>query len=153
MASTVPKPPGQRRNRNKRPESRMLTAPVGDVPPVPENHRWSAEVVDWWNRVWASPIAGAWDPVVDLATVQRLGDVYAQLTRPEAPASLHAVAGRLESELLLSPRARKAAYVQLNNEPAPPPEPSHPRAAERMRITENGAMLLDENGKPTGEIL
>lgn len=110
MPSPIRKPTGTRRGAYGGP--RELSAPKVPVPPVPD-HGWPDEVVAWWSAVWSSPVASEWDPVVDLVVVTRLGDLYAATFGAAPNAALVAQVTRLESELLLTPSARKRAYVAL----------------------------------------
>lgn len=94
----------------------MLQEPTRRPPPVPKDVKWPAPVKAWWRLVWKSAVASEWDPIVDLQAVTRLGSIYAALADGDVTASMHSQAARLESELLLTPKARRSAYVRLPNE-------------------------------------
>ena len=118
MPSPYRKPRAQRRGGYD--TSRELERPQRKAPPIPVTS-WPAPVKRWWRGVWANPVAGEWDPVADLPAVRRLGDLYALQAGPE-PLSAATLAQiiKLEQELLLTPAARKRAYVRLPDE-----EPEH----------------------------
>jgi hypothetical protein len=79
---------------------------------LPRTCKWPARIREWWRDIWASPIAAEWDPVIDFQAVYRLGSLYAAL-EGDVSAALHAQCARLESELGLSPKARKQMYLRV----------------------------------------
>ena len=148
---SVPKPAQARHNRRVRPAERILEAPTAAPPAVPEGRSWPASVREWWTRAWSSPVAAVWDPTVDLQTVARLGDLYAQLADGDGAASLHAQCARLESELMLTPRARKSAYVALRRD-EPGETGGRPEVSTveelRRRVRAVDPDLIDGEGSP-----
>ena len=160
MPSPYRKPYAQRRGGYD--TSRELERPQRKAPPIPVP-TWPPAVKRWWRGVWTNPVAGEWDRVADLPAVRRLGDLYA-LQAGDDPLSAATLAQiiKLEQELLLTPAARKRAYVRLPDE-----EPSHTttsaedvrarRAARRARLTADLTYdadyykkLLSEDGKGNG---
>ncbi len=133
MPSPYRKPRALRRNGYD--SSRELERPDRKAPPVPVP-TWPAAVKRWWRGIWMNPVASEWDPVADLPAVQRLGTLYAACSGAVAPsAATLAQIVKLEQELLLTPAARKRAYVRLpDDEPPPKPDPAAAdRRAERRR--------------------
>jgi hypothetical protein len=85
-----------------------------NAPPMPSGVEWPPDVVAWWRAVWVHPIASEWDPVADLQTARRLGDLFALLASGgEVKAALLTQVTRLETELLLTPASRKCARVRF----------------------------------------
>lgn len=137
------------------------------APPVPVTN-WPAPVKRWWRAVWVHPVSEEWDVVADLPAVARLGSMYAE-ARSGKPltAALMAQMVRLETELLLTPAARKRADVRLPDEESEPTgpgastvdyramladdDPEARRAARRARILGGGTTVsLTENGNGNG---
>ena len=150
MPSPYRKPRAQRRGGYD--QSRELEPPARKAPSVPVS-TWPAEVKRWWRGIWTTGVAGEWDRVADLPSVRRLGDLYAlQASGEPLTAAVLAQIVKLEQELLLTPAARKRAYVRLPD-PADELTTTRPavdyramladdedqrRAARRARLTETG---------------
>lgn len=120
--------------RGGRDDRSVLVPPTMRAPSIPKDVDWPDSVQAWWRGIWRTPAAGEWDRSVDLQTVKRLGDIYAALDR-DATAALHAQAARLESELLLSPAARKRANFRLPAEEIAGPTVVPAEIPERWRIS------------------
>lgn len=69
MSGPVPKPASQRRRRNVSTTARTLRPVSGEVeiPKLPTRRidgrpaKWRAETLDWWQRLWHSPMAPEFD--------------------------------------------------------------------------------------------
>jgi hypothetical protein len=69
MPGPTPKDPSVRARRNRSSTRRSLqprtgvklTLLEGQVPELPEGPVWHSETERWWNDVWSSPMAPAWD--------------------------------------------------------------------------------------------
>jgi hypothetical protein len=102
----LPKPSSARHR--KGPSDRLLPA-EGRQEPAPglPAGNWSAETMEWWERVWASPPAAVWIDS-DFDVVVRLAQIREAIARDPSKAALHAAATSLEDRLGLTPRARRA---------------------------------------------
>jgi hypothetical protein len=129
--STIPNPDRRRRGN---PQDRVLPAtPALPIPKLPAGCGWPARQRAWWKSVWSSPLAAEWDPVLDFEAVFRLGSLYIATEKRPASAAVLAQMARLESELGLSPAARKRMYVRLPRRNASPVPDDR---WERLRVTD-----------------
>lgn len=121
----VPKPAAERRRRNREQPTRAVARTVpatrpGEVPRAPAgllDERQRAA----YRRLWrSSAVANVWRPE-DAHAVARLVLLRDRLARlgDEAPASLYSAALALEQTLLLSPKARRASGIEVDDELAP----------------------------------
>jgi hypothetical protein len=94
------------------------------APAAPKGIEWPAPIRRWWRTIWLHPVAVEWDEVADFQAVARLAGLYADQAEglPMTAAMLAQVA-RLESELGLTPAARRRQYTRL-------PDRAKPEAAE-----------------------
>lgn len=144
MPSPYRKPQAIRRN--GRDDRRELRAPERDAPKVPVPS-WPAAVKRWWKEVWAHPVASEWDPVTDAQLVRRLGDMYAAQAAGPLTAAMLAQLVRIETELLLTPAARKRAYVRIPSEPERQADAEAAAArevAEYRRMTKRHRLVDDD---------
>jgi hypothetical protein len=119
MPGPVPKPAGQRRRRNATTGQRVLPR-EGYAGPVPElpGDGWLPFTVEWWQRIWRSPMAVAWAESdasrFDLAVCARMKQ-EALLGDTKAAAE----ARQIEDRYGLSPLARRKLEWELEADPAP----------------------------------
>lgn len=113
MGSPLPKPPEQRRRRNKGQSqwAQLSVRDAGVAPALPDGE-WEPCTRDWWSKLWASPMASAYqeadfDSLVRLA---RLKDDFAR--EPKSSAALPAMQ-QLEDRFGLSPKARRALQWEI----------------------------------------
>ena len=118
MPGPPPKAPGQRRRRNVGPEFKVLPA-EGRQKPVPElpsrKGGWRQSTVDWWERVWKSPMATEWIDA-DFATVHRLAMMLDAEARGEGTVTLRREIRYLEDAFGLNPAARARLHWQIGPE-------------------------------------
>lgn len=128
MGAPLPKPPSQRRRRNAgQPQWRQLPADgrQGRAPGLPvKKPAWLKSTRDWWQTIWSSPMAVAWEPA-DVESLVRLARLKDEFDRGEAPTSVLAAMQQLEDRFGLSPKARRA----LQWEVAKAAEEERPRLA------------------------
>lgn len=99
-----PKPPGQRVRRNKdQPQWKTLPAARPFTPPdAPE--QWSEATRDWWERIWASPMATLWIDS-DVPNLLGLGDL---MELPKKSAEHYAEIRQMRAHYGLTPASRKS---------------------------------------------
>lgn len=120
MPGPTPKPAAKRRRRNVSTTARTLR-PVTGTPSIPElpprringkSARWSKPTLDWWERVWASPMAPEFDPsdVDGLFVLAVLVDTFWKDPSPE-----HAKELRLHRQCFgLEPIARRRLQWEID---------------------------------------
>jgi hypothetical protein len=110
-----PKPPNQRRRRNAG-QSQWKELPAegrnGAAPELPDLD-WLDDTRDWWETIWASPMATVWQPadVDPLIRLARLRDADA---RGDGSVSALAQITALEDRFGLSPKARRALQWEIS---------------------------------------
>lgn len=62
MRGPLPKPTNMRQRRNKVATAAVLesesVAATREIPPLPTMGVWHPMVIEWWNTIWTSPVAG-----------------------------------------------------------------------------------------------
>lgn len=112
MPGPPPKPPGQRRRRNKAPKPVTLAkSPPKRAPKLPKRGL-LRETVEWWETVWASPMAAVWLEA-DVPTLARLAGLVDRLHQGESSSRLLAEIRALEDRFGLSPLARRRLQWEL----------------------------------------
>jgi len=109
-----PKPPGQRRRRNAgQSQWRQLPAEgrSGAAPDLPDLD-WLDETREWWETIWASPMATAWQPA-DVDALVRLARMRDADARGEGSTTALAQITALEDRFGLSPKARRALQWEI----------------------------------------
>ena len=109
-----PKPPGQRRRRNAgQSQWRQLPAEgrSGAAPALPDLD-WMDETLVWWETIWASPMATAWQPA-DVDALVRLARLRDADARGEGSVAALAQITALEDRFGLSPKARRALQWEI----------------------------------------
>jgi hypothetical protein len=124
-----PAPPGARRQRRRGSRDWITLDAAGGrrAPALPRRSRpWLASTREWWARVWASPMAGAYLEA-DLGGLHRLAVLQEGIARGELPAAAHAAVTALEDRYGLSPASRQRlqwlvidAQPRLVEQPRPP---------------------------------
>lgn len=93
----APKPAAQRRRRNKTSTKAQLPAEgrTGPVPDLPDGE-WSPLTVDWWQSVWASPMATEFldTDYQELVRVAMLVEMFAREPSRDLAAELRLQAAR-----------------------------------------------------------
>lgn len=87
----APKHPSARARRNRTAGARVLhLVERPKVPPIPKVRKWSPRAIDWWSRVWSSPMSSEFDEsdIPGLVRVCELVDDVARLAAVEE--ELHA---------------------------------------------------------------
>lgn len=110
-----PKPPGQRRRRNAgQSQWRQLPAEgrSGAAPDLPDLD-WLDETREWWETIWASPMATAWQPA-DVDALVRLARMRDADARGEGSTTALAQITALEDRFGLSPKARRALQWEIS---------------------------------------
>lgn len=134
MAPT-PKAPGARRRRNaEQSKWRALPAggPVTKAPPLPRKRpAWLKRTRVWWQTIWASPMATAWEDA-DVDGLVRLAELKDLFARGMAPAAALAAMQQLEDRYGLNPKARQAMLWQIDR--GDPGVPERPQLAEVRRL-------------------
>jgi hypothetical protein len=109
-----PKPPGQRRRRNAG-QSQWKQLPAegrrGKVPELPDLD-WLPDTLEWWETIWASPMATAWQPA-DMDALVRLARLRDADARGEGSVTALAQMTALEDRFGLSPKARRALQWEI----------------------------------------
>jgi hypothetical protein len=103
----APKTDGERRRRNESTfEWTILPAEgrQGAAPDLPDLRSWSLSTVAWWEDLWSSPQAVAWDQTG--RTLHRLAILFDDLVKEKAPAtSISNEMRQLEDRHGLNPKA------------------------------------------------
>jgi hypothetical protein len=117
------------------------------MPPMPPMPAYARELAaDWWQKVWASPMAAMFLPA-DILGLGRAAELYARSLQGEATSTELAELRQLEDRYGLSPKARRSLQWQV----APPDENAEPepdgedvdeleaaRLARRRRVAGGG---------------
>ena len=105
MPGPAPRGPGKTRRRNTEVWVTLPAAGRQEPPPaLPGVRPWLPTTVEWWNAIWASPMATQWS-ASDIPTLQRLAAlVDGALFDPDPRAG--AEIRQLEDRFGLSPQAR-----------------------------------------------
>ncbi len=113
MPGPPPKPPGQRRRRNKGPKSQTLRVNAANaanvstkVPVLPDSELLLEETRAWWVTVWSSPMAAVYLEA-DVPVLARLAGLVDRVHRGESGARLLTEIRSLEDRFGLSPLARR----------------------------------------------
>lgn len=131
MPGPAPKPAGQRRRRNSYAGEATLPAhgpqdAAGDPIPAPGlpvsadmEIAWIDVVVQWWDDIWASPMANRWDRRTDLMPLLRLATLTQAALMGDTKGA--AEARQLEDRYGLNALARrKLGWVIAEKEPDAP---------------------------------
>jgi hypothetical protein len=110
-----PKPPGQRRRRNAG-QSQWKTLPAegrrrDDMPELP-GEDWLESTIEWWNTLWTSPMATAWEDA-DVDSIVRLARMRDDFHRGELPVSAFGAMQALEDRFGLSPKSRRSLQWEI----------------------------------------
>jgi len=107
-----PKPPGQRVRRNKdQPTWKTLPSARSFDPPAAPEH-WSDATKDWWERIWASPMATLWIDS-DIPNLLGLGDL---MELPKKSAEHYAEIRQMRAHYGLTPASRKSLMWSIPQE-------------------------------------
>jgi hypothetical protein len=79
----------------------------GEIPGWPLPGRASRAELDAWGQLWRTPQAVAWARLGWVRTVARYCRVMVRAERPGATAAIQGAAGKLETELGLTPKAMR----------------------------------------------
>lgn len=111
----TPKPPGQRRRRNKdAPKGRKLAVSSQKrAPELPNQGQMQERTVIWWRRIWDSPMAAAWLDS-DVSTLERMADLVDIAHKGEASAGVLGEIRALEDRFGLSPLARRRLQWEID---------------------------------------
>ena len=114
MKGPIPKPLKLRQRRNKVSTAAVLEteaeAAEREVPPLPKMGKWHPMVVEWWNAVWTSPIAGEFLEV-DKQRLYKIAvlhhEFWKSTNNPKAQMALAAEIRMQEAPMGLSPVDRR----------------------------------------------
>lgn len=116
MPGPLPKPPDQRRRRNKDQGQWQLLPSEGrhGRPPDLPTRRpaWLKATRAWWKTIWASPMATVWLPA-DVPALVRLATLVELVGRGEASTVLLWEMRQIEDRFGLSPRSRRALQWEV----------------------------------------
>jgi hypothetical protein len=108
------KPPNQRRRRNAG-QSQWRDLPAegrkGEAPKLPDAE-WLDSTREWWERIWASPMATIWIDG-DLDSLIRLARLRDEFARGDLPISGLSAIQQLEDRFGLSPKSRRALQWEI----------------------------------------
>lgn len=113
----TPKPPGQRVRRNVE-QSKWRTLPAaGRTDPAPKlptkKPAWRKATKDWWETVWASPMATAYADA-DVDGLTRLAMLKDEFARGMLPVSALSAIQTLEDRYGLNPKSRQQMLWQID---------------------------------------
>lgn len=114
MPGPLPKPPNERRRRNKdQGQWHYLPAEGRDepAPPLPDRE-WLPTTRAYWSLLWASPMAAEWLPA-DVPVLVRLAALMELFALGETSAALLGEMRQLEDRFGLSSHARKRLMWQI----------------------------------------
>jgi len=114
MPGPVPKPPGQRRRRNKAVKAEQLPAISAKATPIlPDSDGLLERTREWWKTVWSSPMAAVFLEA-DVAALARLASLVNRVHRGESSARLLGEIRALEDRFGLSPLARRRLQWEVD---------------------------------------
>lgn len=111
------KDPSVRARRNKT-TTRAVLKPLEnpEIPPLPRGPRWYAQVRDWWDRAWSSPMVPEWTDS-DVDTMYLAAKLMQQFWKPDTSASTcKALAGEIRQLLAqcgLTPMSRRSLQWEI----------------------------------------
>ena len=112
------KPEGLRRRTNKT-TTRSTLSQVADptIPELPADVEWHSRVREWWQGVWASPMAPEWDPGSDVHTLYVAARLMQQFwdedTSPGQRTMAAAEIRQQTKELGLTPMSRRSLQWEI----------------------------------------
>lgn len=113
-ASIPPKPPGQRRRRNKdQPQWRSVPKVKRKVPPMPGGAKATSSARAYWKTLWSSPMAAMYQEA-DKFAVARAAVLHALVLRGEAKAAELTELRNLEMALGITPLARRKLQWEVD---------------------------------------
>jgi hypothetical protein len=112
MPGPPPKPASQRRRRNKAPKPIKLAKGAEEAGPRLPNPDVLPETVEWWETVWASPMAAVWLEA-DVPALARLAGLVERLHRGDSSSRLLSEIRALEDRFGLSPLARRRLQWEI----------------------------------------
>lgn len=123
-----PKPPGQRRRRNIG-QSQWKQLPAegrkGTAPELPDLD-WLDDTREWWETIWASPMATVWQPA-DVDALVRLARLRDADARGEGSVTALSQITALEDRFGLSPKARRALQWEIASADTSASNVRHPK--------------------------
>lgn len=132
MPGPPPKPAALRRRRNAvtGPVS-LPTATVRDVPRLTGIDRPLKSTREWWETVWASPMAKVYLDA-DVPALARLASFIDLASRGEAASAMLSEIRQLEDRFGLSPLARRRLQWEVDASAHAVPDPEPPDDEERF---------------------
>ncbi len=123
MPGPAPKPPGQRRRRNKGPKAQSLPPPSSarKAPVLPGSSKLLPATRQWWRTVWGSPMAGVYLDA-DVPTLVRLAGLVDRVGRGDQAYRLPSEIRALEDRFGLSPLARRRLQWEVEQATEQPDE-------------------------------
>jgi hypothetical protein len=138
-----PKPPEQRRNRAK-PLANVLKLPAegrkGPPPPWPFGEI-DAQEQDMWERLWATPMAVAWERLNWVDQVARYVQVARATRRKKAPWAAYAEARQMEDRLGLNPLALVRLRWEISADELAEARADRKQPARRLKAVDPGAKV------------
>lgn len=153
MPGPLPKDPSVRARRNKASTRATLSADHDiEAPPLPEGISWHPLTVQWWEGIWASPMAPEYDDM-DVHGLYRVAMLMNDFWNAETPKQRAEIQVRLEkadSDFGTTPLARrrlewqieatedsKARGAKRRGEDKPPAPPAPPDEVDpRLRLVQ-----------------
>jgi hypothetical protein len=106
-----PKPPQQRRNRNRKHGGEWVIleqryeGPIPDLPPI---YEWSEDTRRWWKTAWRSPMASQWIVAGDAETLAILALVRQRFLEGDTRVAVAREVRQLTDDFGLSPQGPAA---------------------------------------------
>lgn len=116
---TPPKPPGQRRRRNKdAPQWTALDGKKRKAPPMPGGAKATSAARSYWKTLWESPMAGMYQEA-DKFPIARAAALHAVALSGEATGAELAELRQLEAALGITPLARRKLQWEVESAAGP----------------------------------
>ncbi len=130
-----PKDPSLRARRNKTATRAVLSPRENpEIPPLPEGEAWHPQVVDWWRRVWSSPMVPEWTDS-DVDALYLAAKLQQMFWGPDtSPNECKGLAGEIRmilSQCGLTPMSRRSLQWEIERAESAQESTASRRAAKK----------------------
>jgi len=145
------KDPSVRARRNKT-TTRAVLKPLEnpEIPPLPRGPRWYAQVRDWWERAWSSPMVPEWTDS-DVDTMYLAAKLMQQFWKPDtSPSTCKALAGEIRQLLAqcgLTPMSRRSLQWEIERAEEAQQRTAQRRAGQRPPAKKAAAKAADPRAR------
>lgn len=128
----APTPKHQSRRRRSKPTAKLSYVPAAKPPELTGDHH--PRTVEWWDRLWRSPVGANYIPEVDVGALSRLARLYDQVYEgSHVRASTLGEIRAIEDRFGLNPLSRRR--LGWDTRPiTPDSEPPEPQDERFLRV-------------------